>query len=329
MSVLPGPDGRCSSGGRSPYRLIVSDIDGTLLDSGSVLRPSVIAAIDTARQAGLIFTLATGRRYATTVQILQALGLTHGERVPGEDVISVDGMQVTPSTLPPVVLQTGAVVATADGRQVLYRNPMPRADAMRAIQILVRLGLQPILYEDTVHEQRLFTGPAAFDTPAGHRYLAGSPHLVVRCPYQQLVADSDPLQIAVIGDRDPLEAAIPHLRLAHCRTIISYSGNLDSYFMEVFHKNCDKGRAAAQLASHLGLTLEQTVSIGDNWNDIEMLGMAGCGVVVANADPGVIPYARRVTLSNDEDAVAAVLHQIVAGEEPGIANPRYDPALRI
>jgi Cof subfamily protein (haloacid dehalogenase superfamily) len=306
------------------YRLVVSDIDGTLLDSSSRVRATVLDAIRRARKAGIVVTLATGRRYATTRPILEQLGL------PADDTSSANGRhKLDGPLLAPVILQTGALVVSADGRQVLYRNPLPRHDARRAIAALVQRGLQPIVYEDRVIDQRLLSGPPDRDSRAARQYLSGNPQLVERRPYDRLIVDGDPLQLAVIGDRQPLAEAIPFLTMAHCRTILSYSANLDSYFMEVFHKSCTKGNATAFLARRLGLDLDQVVCIGDNWNDVEMLAMAGCGVAVANAAPGIAPYARRLAPRNDEDAVAVIVDQILAGDEPGLPNPEYDPGLRL
>ncbi|HWE62399.1 MAG TPA: HAD family hydrolase [Chloroflexota bacterium] len=306
------------------YRMVVADIDGTLLDSSAKITPRVAAAIERARRAGLYFTLATGRRYVTTKPILEQVAL------PADEIMST--AERSPShdlrALPPVILQTGAMVVSADGDEVLFRNPLPRADARRALVVLVTLGLQPIAYEDRVHEQRLFSGPAERDTRGARQYLSGNPHLVMRRPYEDLLPEGDPLQLAVIGDREPLDAAIPYLTMARCRTILSYSANLDSYFMEVFHKTCNKGHATELLARRLGFGMDQVVCMGDNWNDVEMLAMAGCGLAVGNAAPGIAPHARRLAPSNDEHAVAVILDQILAGEEPGVPNPAYDVSLR-
>lgn len=322
------PTSREREQAQASYKLVISDIDGTLLDSTSTLRPEVIATVDDARHAGIAFTLATGRRYYTTTSLLTALSPTHDEPATIQAPARLHGDAPNAGAQAPVILQTGAIIVTTDGKKVLFRNPLPYGDAQHAIQILIKHGLQPIVYEDHVLHQHLFTGPKEYDTPAAQRYLSSNPDMIVRRPYDQLLLDRAPLQIAVIGDRAPLEATVPYLTLAHCRTIISYSGNLDSYFMEVFHKRCNKGRAAERLANQLGLNLGQTVCIGDNWNDVEMLALAGCGIAVANAEPGVIPYARRIAPSNDENAVAVVLRQIMAGEEPGEPNPLYDPSLR-
>lgn len=298
-----------------PYRMLVADIDGTLLDSHGVLRPRVVDAVARARTAGLIVTLATGRRFVTARRIIEGLGLLSAP--------SADAPPALEDAMPPVVLQTGAIVVSADGSRVLSRQPLPGAAASRATTILMDLGLQPILYEDRIVDQRLFTGPKEADSPGATEYLSANPHLVVRMAYEQLAAVQNPLQIAVIGDREPLEAAIPYLQLAHCRTILSYSTNLDSYFMEVFHESCNKGRATAGLARELGFTIREVVAIGDNLNDIEMLAMAGCGLAVANAVPDVVPVARRRAPSNDDDAVAVVLDQLLEGREPGCDNPQF------
>lgn len=304
-----------------PYRLLISDIDGTLLDSSGSLRAATIAATYRARAAGIVVTLATGRRFATTVDILTELGLLPGDSVedPGDPLPSI-------VRLPPIVLQGGAVVASTDGTTVFYRNPLARDQAMLAARILIDMGLQPILYNDRVHEQRLFTGPDSFDNAATAHYLSRHLHTVERQPYESWELTDDPLQLAVIGPREPLRQAAALLAAPGCRVIISESTALDAHFMEVFHQLCDKASAALHVANLLGFGLEETVCIGDNWNDVEMLARAGCGIAVSNAPADVLPFARRLTVSNDEDAVRVVLDQLVAGEEPGIPNPHYDPA---
>jgi hydroxymethylpyrimidine pyrophosphatase-like HAD family hydrolase len=310
------------------YKMVVSDIDGTLLNSKSVLSPAVRAAVADARRAGIIFTLATGRRYVTTEKIVQELGLINPPALSSlADPAGIGAFQSAVLN-PPLVLQTGAVIVTSDGRHLLVRHPLPVDDARMAIRLLIEAGLQPILYEDRIVDQRLYTGPLEYDSRAATKYLGSNPHLVVRVAHHDLPLGTDPLQIAVIDSRERLEQKMPALGLANCRTLMSYSGILDSCFMEIFHKDCTKGRAVARLAEYLGFGIEDTVCIGDNWNDIEMLAVAGCGVAVGNSETGVAPFARRVTVSNDEDAVAVVLRQILAGEEPGVPNPLYAPSDR-
>ena len=68
-----------------------------------------------------------------------------------------------------------------------------------------------------------------------------------------------------------------------------------------------KGRALERFAEHFGWTLDNCMAFGDGLNDLSMVKMAGTGVAMANAAPEVLAAADYVTLSNDDDGVAAAL----------------------
>ena len=72
----------------------------------------------------------------------------------------------------------------------------------------------------------------------------------------------------------------------------------------------NKGDAVRALASHLGLSMAQTISFGDGSNDLSMIRACGLGVAMANACPAVLAAADRVTASCDEDGVAAVINSL-------------------
>jgi Cof subfamily protein (haloacid dehalogenase superfamily) len=279
-------------------RLIALDIDGTLLNPQGVVSPRMSAAIAAAHEAGLLVTLATGRRYVTTSHLIEQLELRL-----------------------PVIVQTGALIVTADGGDLLYENPMPTGAAREALRILLDQGLQPIVYENKVRSQFLYTGLAEYDSRGAHQYFEGNPTLVRRLPYDALLGsegvEGSPLELAVIDALEPLQRVVPLLTMARCRTIMSYSGNLDSYFMEIFSVDCSKGHALRHVAELLDVPMEDTVAIGDNYNDVEMLQMAGLGVAMGNAEPAVKDQAHTVTLSNDEDGAALVIEQLLAGEPVG------------
>ena len=83
---------------------------------------------------------------------------------------------------------------------------------------------------------------------------------------------------------------------------------------EYVSANANKGRAVGQLAAILGLSPEETVCVGDGWNDISMLEAAGLGVAVRNAPEDVARHADVVLeYTNDEDAVAKALERYFFG----------------
>ena len=81
--------------------------------------------------------------------------------------------------------------------------------------------------------------------------------------------------------------------------------------MEINAPGVHKGRGLMALAEHLGLRADQVMACGDSGNDLEMIRAAGLGVAMANATAPVLEIANYVTLSNEEDGVAAAVERFV------------------
>jgi Cof subfamily protein (haloacid dehalogenase superfamily) len=81
--------------------------------------------------------------------------------------------------------------------------------------------------------------------------------------------------------------------------------------LELNIADANKGNALRRFAEHLGLTLDNCMSMGDGLNDLTMIEAAGLGVAMANAHPAVTAVADCVTLSNDENGVAKAIRDFV------------------
>lgn len=81
--------------------------------------------------------------------------------------------------------------------------------------------------------------------------------------------------------------------------------------IEVAKKGTDKSHALGLLAAHLGFSGGDVLAFGDGGNDLGMLSWAGTGVAMANARDEVREAANAVTLSNDEDGIAAYLDPLL------------------
>lgn len=84
--------------------------------------------------------------------------------------------------------------------------------------------------------------------------------------------------------------------------------------LEVMDQNGNKGNALKRMAEYYGIPLENTVAIGDNFNDIPMLQIAGLSIAMGNADPLVKEICDIVTHSNVENGVAYAIHQYILNE---------------
>lgn len=80
---------------------------------------------------------------------------------------------------------------------------------------------------------------------------------------------------------------------------------------EITHISADKGQALESLCRHLGISVENAVAFGDAGNDTPLIATAGVSVAMGNAIDSLKALAKHVTLTNDEDGVAAFLEQYV------------------
>ncbi|TXE53426.1 HAD-IIB family hydrolase [Serratia ureilytica] len=83
------------------------------------------------------------------------------------------------------------------------------------------------------------------------------------------------------------------------------------YYLEILHKNVDKGAGVRMLAEHLGVARENIMTLGDQANDTAMIEYAGVGVAMGNAIPELKAVAQFVTSANTEDGVARAIEKFV------------------
>ena len=83
------------------------------------------------------------------------------------------------------------------------------------------------------------------------------------------------------------------------------------FFLELVPKGIDKGAALGRLLELLGLTPEALIAMGDNYNDLGMLRLAGTSVAMGNAPEDIKAVASYVTRTNNEDGVAYALEELV------------------
>ena len=86
------------------------------------------------------------------------------------------------------------------------------------------------------------------------------------------------------------------------------------WYYELLPKGSNKGSGLKKLAEVIGVPLTRVIACGDNENDLEMIKIAGCGVAVQNAVDAVKDAADYITVSNNSDAIAAVIADLGNGK---------------
>jgi hypothetical protein len=275
---------------RPRVRLIALDIDGTLLRSDRTISERTRRAIERAREDGVRLVLVTGRRQPSARRVADDLG--------GE--VSL-------------VLHNGALVV--ESGRVLRCRPLTRAAARRAIRTGRAAGAEPVLHCGSNGEGWLFVDAAARPGGLVGYYLDRSRAEVRVVPDLFAVADAqEPIRVMFGGARGEMEALLPVLaaelggaaRME--RTVYPSTGVV---LLDVIHPSVGKAEALSFLQERWGIASSETLAIGDNWNDLEMIEGAGLGFVMGNADPDLLARGLAALPTNDEDGVAYAIEQHV------------------
>jgi len=270
------------------YKLVVADLDGTLLNDRTEITGRALRAIAAFHEAGGYFTYATGRTDESAKMFAEQAGV----KAPG---ISFNG---------------GKIVSIPDGR-VIYETFLDAGCAKAAFKALREYKKDVVVYMDTCR----FVGEY---TDVVDRYLDR-----VRLS-AQVVGDID----RAIGDGAGLKKMIVIDPKHESDLIISTAKPLfgEKYnfvmsspeFYEFLPPGTSKGAALKILAGYLGIGLDETAAIGDHLNDVSMIAAAGLGVAVANAAPEALAAARYITASNDDDGVAELLEKLLGADGGGL-----------
>lgn len=269
----------------STYRIIACDMDETLLSSDATICQRNIAAIKKASAAGVKFVPCTGRGYPSISGVLHVLGLFDQA---DQYVIGMNGANITENK---------------HSRSLTW-DCIPFDLANDIYTRLSSYGLCTHIYtQDSVYINAI--------TPDEETFLHGRMGYI---PTKENTLDflrNQDIGKLIVMNKDDL--VLSQIRkdlgpLLH-EIDVSYSSNR---YMEFMHKGVTKGVGLHKLADILHIPIEETMAIGDNINDIEMLKAAGLAVGVANLNPAIRQYCDVITQAdNNGGAVAEAIEKFI------------------
>lgn len=273
-------------------KLILTDLDGTLLRDDKSLSPANRAALVRAAAQGAEVVVATGRFFGGIPRELLELPF-----------------------LRYFILMNGAKIYDRREDRVLYRSEIPLAQAERVMDLLDPLDCTVDCYQNDVGwmERRYFDHLDYYVTDPVSRAMVRSHRRPVDDLRAQVRAGGDTVQ--------KMQAYFPHLELRPQVMALlrrEVPGVVQSVSLptnlELNAAGATKGAALAALCRALGVDPLDTAAFGDGTNDVSMLAAAGVGVAMANGAPETRQAADLVTASNQEDGVAMVLDRWFAAE---------------
>jgi hydroxymethylpyrimidine pyrophosphatase-like HAD family hydrolase len=262
-----------------PRKLVALDVDGTMVDHTGYLSPAVTDAVRAVRDAGHHVVVATGRSILATTWILDALGLTEGYAVCSNGAVTLG--------LDPAESRGYRVVDTVtfDPRPALtlLREALP--GALVAVEDL-GVGFKvsaPFPDGELWGEQ----------TVVDWEHLVGNPATRVTLRMPDVEPDDFMARIEAIGLHE-----------------VSYAVGWTAW-LDINPEGVSKGSALELLRRRLHVEPADTVAVGDQRNDIEMLQWAARGVAMGNAPQEVQAVAGEVAGTVEADGLAPVLHSLL------------------
>lgn len=262
-----------------PYRAIALDLDGTLTNHEKVVTPKTREALLQASAKGAVIILASGRPTYGIEPVAECLELNkQGGYIlsynGGNIVNAKTGEKLFSQFLPDEVIPELYAYAKEHGHALL---------GYAGNEIITEMpDDQYVKEESRINKMNIRKVDNLFESLEPHPtklLMTGDPTLMLKAE-EELVEK--------LGDRMDIFRSAP-------------------FFLELVPKGIDKAKSLTRLLTKINLTPADLIAFGDGYNDLSMLKLAGMGVAMENAAPEVRAEADYVTLSNEEDGVAAAL----------------------
>ncbi|MFF3500879.1 Cof-type HAD-IIB family hydrolase [Streptomyces sp. NPDC003247] len=265
-----------------PYRVVATDLDGTLLRSDLTVSERTRRALALVHASGAHHLVVTGRPAVACKQLLDSIGY-RGLAVCGQ----------------------GAQLYDAGADRLLSSQPLD-LDLAREVVARVEgaLGRVELGIVTSPPESRFKVTPG-FGERVRHGWdLTTDPALLWNTPIDKLILHHPEV------DEDRLAATAREVMGDAVTVVHSVKG-----MVEILPAGTDKGTGVARAARLLGFTGADTIAFGDMPNDIPLLAWAGHGVAMAGGHPELRAMADEIAPAHDEDGVAAVLERLFSAPE--------------
>lgn len=284
--------------------LLLADVDGTLVTKEKILTDRARAAVHKLWDAGIRFTITSGRPPLGMEMIVDALKLTE-----------------------PIAAFNGGIFVNPDF-SVLEQNTLPSTITQHVIDIITTHDLDVWIYRGSnwfVHER--------------HGPHVDREEWTVKFPPTVVSSFDDLLDnvVKIVGVSDDLDAVAKcetdvqreFSQQVHCQAGASSGGGEEvsatrsqPYYLDVTHPHANKGFVVDRLSQLLGIPRQEIATIGDMPNDVPMFERSGLSIAIGNASVEVQQQAQYVTTSYEEEGFANALEWFILGDRNAAEIPQ-------
>ena len=260
-------------------RLVVADVDGTLLTPGKILTSRARAAVQAVIEAGIAFTITSGRPPLGMKILMETLPLRH-----------------------PISAFNGGLFVRSD-LSVMRERLIPVEAVAPVIDTLTRGGLDVWIYTDTDWRVRSRHGPHVDREEWTVKF---APKVV---PVFSEALDRVIKIVGVSDDADAMARCVEQVQRTFGRLLSAALSQ--PYYLDVTHPDANKGEVVRVLSELLGIPTRHVATIGDMPNDILMFERSDTSIAMANATEDVRRAATFVTAANTEEGFAQAMERFI------------------
>ena len=269
------------------YKLLVLDVDGTLLNNAREISNRTLAALLKVQQMGVRIVLASGRPTYGLMPLAKTLELGNY----GGFILSYNGCQI---------------IKAQNGEILFERRINP--EMLPYLEKKARKNNFAIF---TYHDDIIIT-----DTPE-NEYIISEAVLnnqkIIKEDEFSTAVDFPPCKCMLVSnDEEALIVLEDHWRRQLNGTLDVFRS--EPYFLEVVPCGIDKANTLGALMEKLNIKREEVIAIGDGVCDVTMLQLAGMGIAMGHSQDSVKVCADYVTASNEEDGVAQAVEKMILAE---------------
>lgn len=267
-------------------KMLVVDLDGTLLNSQGKLSAKNAEYIKKAINMGTLFCIATGRHFNAS----REFDLCNNEM--------------------PIICSNGALIKDAVKQKLYYKKYMSNEDAFKIYKYsaefedaLIYLFEDDLMYVNKLNEKTMYFS----------KYFSKPPVLISN------IKDFSSLKlikmVIAAEKRENTELVDRIENWVNSEINNSITQRCDPSAVDIIAASCSKGMGIRILAKQFNINKENIISVGNYYNDIDMFKESGIGACVKNSPEGVKAKAGLIVASNDEDGVAEVISKVILNRE--------------
>ncbi|HHU64292.1 MAG TPA: HAD family phosphatase [Clostridiales bacterium] len=261
------------------YKLVVVDLDDSLLNCVSQISEGNQRAIKKARDKGVMVTIATGRIFSSALPFAKQLGINI-----------------------PIISCQGATIIHPITGEKLHSRPV----SMELTRQILKFALDRDLYIQVSYDNNYYYSK---ECQWQDKYYSQTKIRGVYCSDLMAFVNDPPAKLLIIDEQHNI-SKLWEEAVAVFGDSLAITISCPEY-LEFNHWEATKGNGVKALMNMLGIPREQVIAIGDSFNDISMLEVAGLGVAVANAPDDVKAHADFITLPHYNDGVAHVIEKFI------------------